>query len=244
MVFLRVAAILFFAPFFGSEAIPARVKIPMALVIAFALASSLGLPTVTRFPSGWTLAIGGELLVGIAIGFVGRILIGAVEAGGQIVGLQMGFGIVNVIDPLSNINISIVGQFYFMIAMLLFFAINGHHRVIEALSRSFAVVPPGQVTYSSLTSDYLITMSSMVFSVAVRIAAPVIVALLLVSVTTGIIARTIPQINFLIVGFAFRILVGMGMLLIGTAFYVGVIDELLQDMGHSFLVVVRTFGPR
>lgn len=242
LILARVTSVLVFAPMFGSDAVPRQVKALLGLVLSLVLAAALGFPVpAVGTAGGWVLALFGEVLLGVAIGFVSGLVFTAVQMGGELIGLQMGFGIVNVIDPAANIEISIIGQFKFILALLVFLAVRGHHMIIEALLRSFEQSPPGAAIVSAATGSFIARISGLVFEVGVRVAAPVIVALLVISAATGIISRSVPQVNFLVVGFAFRIGMGLLVLLFGVAFYVGYLESLFQELPGQLIGLMRTF---
>jgi flagellar biosynthetic protein FliR len=245
LILARVGSVLVFAPFFGSEAVPKQVKAMLGLLLALALASALGFPAPQISTSGgWLLALVGEVALGMAIGFVSGLVFSAVQMGGEMIGLQMGFGIVNVIDPVANIQISIIGQFKFILALLVFLAVRGHHMILQALAHSFQQSPPGAAFLSANTANLIAGLFGLIFETGLRVAAPVIVALLVISAATGIISRSVPQVNFLVVGFAFRIGMGLLVLLFGVSFYVEYIGDAFQDIPGQLIALIRTFqGP-
>jgi flagellar biosynthetic protein FliR len=245
LILARVGSILVFAPVFGSDSVPKQVKILVGLVLSLTLASALGFPApAVDMTGGWILPVAGEVLLGIAIGFVSSLIFAAVQLAGEVIGLQMGFGIVNVIDPNANVEISIIGQMKFILAILVFLAVRGHHLIIMALLRSFEVAPPGGAVLTAGTGELLVQQFGLVFDVGLRVAAPVIAALLVISAATGIISRSVPQVNFLVVGFAFRIGMGLLLLYLGINFYVSYLDGLFQDLPQQLAAVIRTFaGP-
>ena len=245
MILARVSCVLIFAPVLGSDSVPVRLKVPLSLLLSFVVASALGFPVAGRAVQAmWVSSLAGEVLIGVAIGFVSGLAIAGCQLGGGLIGLQMGFGIVNVIDPMSNAQISLLDQFKFILALLILLATNGHHEILKAMANSFGTIAPGEVILQNWTPHYLIDVSELIFIAGVRVAAPVVVALLLVSLATGIISRTVPQINFLVTGFAFRIGLGFLVLLFGVSFFATYVSGLFEDLPGQLSILVRTFaGP-
>lgn len=242
LILARVSSVLVFAPLFGSDSVPRQLKVMLALILSLTLASALGFPPpLLNVSGGWLIALFGEVLLGMAIGFVSGLVFTAVQVGGEMIGLQMGFGIVNVIDPAANVEISIIGQLKFILALLVFLAVRGHHMIIEALMLSFQQSPPGAAVLSAGTGGVITQLFGLIFEVGLRVAAPVILALLVISAATGIISRSVPQVNFLVVGFAFRIGMGLLVLLFGISFYVGYLGDLFQDLPGQLWGLIRTF---
>jgi flagellar biosynthetic protein FliR len=243
MVFCRVASMLLTAPVFGGSQVPGQLKAAFSLVLSAVVFSGLGFPALAPAPGTWVLGIAGELAMGLGIGLLGTLAVAAVQMGGEVIGIQMGFGIVNIMDPTSNLQTSLIGQFKFFVATLVLLAINGHHDILRAIHRSFAFVPPGQIVLRAAMGGFLVDAGTIVFEVAVRVAAPIIVSILVVNFAFGIISRTIPQINFLIDGFAFKIFVGLFILWLGITAYVGVMQSLFEALPRQYMGFIRLFAP-
>ncbi len=244
LVLARVGALLVFAPVFGSQAVPVQVKAGLSLIVAVLLALTLR-PQVVPVPwgLGFALRVGGEVLIGIAVGYVATLLFEAVQLAGELAGVQMGFGIVNVIDPLTSVQVSLVGQFKFMLAVLLFLAVNGHRVIVEAIGQSFQVIPPGRFVFETGIGQHFVGLFGQMLVIAVKLAAPVLVALLLASFAEGIIARTVPQINIFIVGFGIRIAFGIFILMLSVGFFVLVMTRQFEQLPLELDRIFRILGP-
>ncbi len=210
LILFRVGGIMIFAPFFGSGLIPARLKMAFAMVIALALLPAVRPEVPAEVSIGWILETSaGESAVGMVIGYAaGLVFVGAQIAGMQI-GQQMGTGIANVFNPLIEDQISLVGQFYFYFAIFIYLGIGGHHMLFTALVTSFETLPAGWMALSGKTLAMLITLFGHLFAVAFAVSAPIVLTLFLTTVAMGFIARTVPQMNILIVGFPVRLIVGL-----------------------------------
>jgi flagellar biosynthetic protein FliR len=178
---------------------------------------SVGALPLEIIPLGWVAA--NELLVGLVMGASLSFVFAAIQYAGQIVDFQMGFAIVNLVDPTQDVQIPIMGFFHFLIAILIFLAIDGHHWMIRALLDSFDIAPLMTAGFSSLAVAEIARAFGDLFVVAMRIAAPVIAVLMLYNASLGIIAKTVPQINLLIVGFPVRIALGMIVVGLSMSFF-------------------------
>jgi flagellar biosynthetic protein FliR len=220
LVLARISSFLVFAPIFGSRAVPPQVKAGLSLLVAVVLTLSLKpAAPASELALGFLLSLAGEVLLGAAVGYVATLLFDALQLAGEFMGVQMGFGIVNVIDPLTNVQVGVIGQFKFILAVLLFLAVNGHRLMLEAMGESFAIIPAGQVVFNTAIGEHFVGQFGQMLVVAVKLAAPVMVALLLTSLAEGIIARTVPQINLIIVGFGVRIAFGLFVLMLSVSFF-------------------------
>ncbi len=211
LIFIRVSVVLFLFPIFGARMFPSLVKVGLALVISMALYPVIRLD-IGLFPGhapGFVIFIVAEFIVGMLLGLTVRIFLAAVELAGQLIGFQMGFAIMNVIDPQSGTQVSIMGQIGNLTALLIFLAIDGHHALIGALIESFQLVNVGQVTIQKGLFVNFISMSGSLFALAIKIGAPAITALLFTSAAFGLTAKFAPQMNILIAAFPVKIAVGL-----------------------------------
>ncbi|MBW1670336.1 MAG: flagellar type III secretion system protein FliR [Deltaproteobacteria bacterium] len=208
-ILLRVSAMVVTIPIFGNRNVPVRAKAGLSLMIAFLLFPFIKfhLPSLEILPliSGMV----GEVIIGVIIGFAGKLVFAGVQIAGQLIGFQMGFAIVNVFDPITSEQVSIIAQFQYLIAMLIFLAVDGHHVFLYAIAESYRIVFPLDFHFSAELMQAIVEISKDIFIIAVKIGAPIITALLMTSIGFGLIARTVPQINILIVGFPIKIAIGL-----------------------------------
>jgi len=211
-VFVRLLAFFYFDPLLGGRRIPAQLKVGLALVMGYALALVLPAPRFSPDMEfvGLMAGILGEVMVGLAMGYMVRLVFAGIEMAGQIMGFQMGFGIINVLDPVQDVQVSLLGQFYDFLAVMILLSLNAHHVLIRAIVKSFEVVPVmGFSGFSPGFPDFLIRHSAQMLVLALTIAAPGMVALFLTNGALGIMARTFPQMNLFVVGFPITITVGI-----------------------------------
>ncbi len=243
LIFMRVGAMLFASPVFGGSAVPAQLRIFLSLLLSLVLLPIVPFPTqvlpLDVLPLGW-LAVN-ELLVGLVLGVSLLFLFAAVQYAGQIVDFQMGFSIVNLIDPTQDIQIPIMGLFHFLIATLIFLAMDAHHWVIRALVDSFTMIPLARAGFSGLVLGGIVKAFGDLFIIALRIAAPTIAVLMLYNAALGIIAKTVPQINLLIVGFPLRIALGMIAVALSMTFFLPYLNQAFDLMVSNVYSIMRNF---
>jgi flagellar biosynthetic protein FliR len=216
LVFLRTSAIVATMPVFGSGPAPARVKAGLSLVMAILIAPIVEIRTPPLEVVALTLSMAGEVLTGAIIGFAGRLVFAGVQLAGQLAGFQMGFAIVNVFDPITSSQVSIIAQLQYLLAVLVFIAVDGHHVFLYAIAESYRIVSPMDFHFSARLMQAISGLVGEMFVIAIKVGAPAIAVLLMIDVGFGMIARTVPQINILIVGFPVKIaigLIGMGLAL-------------------------------
>lgn len=244
LVFVRVAALLMSIPVFDGQSVPATVKASLILALSLALFPVVG-PQLAPGPdstAALVVGLGGELLLGIAIGLSVRLLFVGVQMAGQVAGYQMGIAISDIMDPASSAQIPILAQFYNILAMLLFLTFNIHHWFFRALAESFRRLPPLSGTYTPAVSAHVLEMAGQMFVVAIQVAAPVIVVLVLSSVAFGLVARTVPQMNVFIVAMPLKVVIGLLFASFSLPFLTGYLGGLFGRMGTTLAVILRAVG--
>jgi flagellar biosynthetic protein FliR len=210
IVFLRVAGIMVFAPLFSSYSIPFQVRAFFALVCSLAVLPALPLDQV---PLGLTLGsipglAAGELIFGLVLGLATFFIFAALQLAGQIISFQLGFSIINVIDPQTQVETSVISFLENFIGLGFFLLINGHHWLFLAISESFRYFPATGLRLDGPLVQEFIHLSSEVLVSGVQIAAPVIAVTIITDMVLGIIGRVAPQIHILVVGMPLKTLVG------------------------------------
>ncbi len=243
LVFVRLSAILMSIPIFGSHNIPFVVKAGMALSAAIVLYPILNLQEISSHLAVVPFIIGicTEILLGLIIGLSVNLMFSGIQLAGQLVGYQMGFAIANVMDPQTGSQASIMAIFLNITAMLLFLVFNGHHWFLQSITDSFDLVPVFHFKVSGPLIQHLIRLGGNMFVIAVKVAAPIMAALLLASVCLGLIARTVPRMNVFLVGMPLKI--GVGLLFCGislpylSSFLGRIFGGLGQDIIHILKLV-------
>ena len=244
LVLLRVGSVLAVAPIFGHRIYLGRAKVGLALMvsfIAFPLVADSGLQVSEGF-FPYALMMVSEVVMGLVLGFAVLLLFIGIQFAGQLAGLQMGFGIVNVIDPQSSEHVSIIGQFLNILAILIVLTVDGHHLILQGLVHSFEVVPLGGVELKEEIIEKIIVLSNEVFVIAIKISTPILIALFLISVAMGILARTVPQMNVFIVGFPVQLAVGMAVLIASLPLFYVLLDKSINLLGRNLYALIDFFA--
>jgi len=241
-VVVRVASILYSAPFFGSNVIKPQIKFILAFLIAMII-----FPAVEKMPYGslplaiMAVLIFKEILVGVCIGILSHFLFVGAQLGGQIVGMQMGYGMVNIMDPQSSIQLSIIASFLNIAMLLLFISLGGHYLLLGAIAESFRFIPLGGADMHPLAYEYIAKLFGFVFLTAVKIMAPVMITLLMFSTVLGLIGKLAPQINLMIVSFPAKIAVGMFVLALSMNYFFIVYEKILLRYFEETANIIRLF---
>lgn len=245
LILFRVSGIMVTAPLFGGRAIPTQVKAALSLVLSMIL-----FPIVDRGPvplpenlAILALAVAIELMVGLAIGFVGVVIFAGFQIAGFIVDQEIGISMANVFDPITASQISVLGQLKFMLGILVFVILEGHLWLLAILAGSFKVIPLVSASVSEdLWKHLLQGLPAEMFEAAIKIAAPALVALIMATVAMAFAARILPEMNIFILGFPLRIVLGFCMTLVAIPVIVIVMGEYVDKAIGHMERVVRTLG--
>lgn len=220
--FLRVLALFTAAPVLSSRAFPIRARIALAFFVAVAAQPSLAaLPVISITGPGALGAVFQQVGVGLAIGFVVRVVFAAVELGGEVIGFQMGLSFASFFEPSLNTQSSAVARFYGQMAMFMFIVMNGHLLVLMAVVKSFEAFPVDQNFLEALKSMKVIDLGVDLFSSGLWIALPLVGMLMFANMALGIVSRVAPQMNIYAIGFPVTLAVG----LVGMAVTLPMLDQ-------------------
>lgn len=236
LVFIRIAGIFIVAPFLSSRNIPVVSKLILAFflsLITFNLYDFSNIPESAN-AINYALAVTKEIFVGWIIGFGAYFVYSLLTLTGQFIDQQIGFSMVNVFDPLSQVQLSITGTFYYYLVLTLLILSNAHHFLIRAVIKSFELIPIGRVTLSPLLNQTVIAFMNEFFVIALQISAPVFFIILMTDSILGILARTAPQMNLFVIGFPIKILLGLLVLLV-TLNVFKTVSTLIDDNTKSLV---------
>jgi len=211
IVLIRIASILFLMPIFSTTALPVQVKAAMCLVMALVLTPVLPVSPeqLPSDPFHMAMLLVAELFVGMTLALVIRLVFGGLQLAAQMVGFQMGFSVASVVDPQTGTQSVIIAQFAYLVGLLLFLAADGHHIILRTLYDSFLILKPGAITMKDTLFKLIMDMGQQMFVLSVKLMAPVMAILLFSQVSLGILAKTVPQINVLIMSFGLNIAIGL-----------------------------------
>lgn len=227
----RILALIAAAPILGNPSIPVRVKLGLAIMITILVAPTVekSLPQIDPATGLGLIVLLQQLLIGVAIGFVMRIVFVAVEMAGELIGLQMGLGFAIFFDPQNSGQIDIIGRFLGVIASLAFLAIDGHLMMLALISQSFATLPVGSDGVTDVTFITLANLGGEIFKSGLQLSLPVLTALLITNLALGILTRAAPQLNIFSVGFPLTLSIGLLVLALSMPFYLPILERLVYD---------------
>jgi flagellar biosynthesis protein FliR len=244
-ILARLGGLVVFAPFFSSFAVPPTIRIGLTLALGLALFPALAprLPAVPEDPVMLILLLGGELIIGMVLGVVGQIFFAVLQVAGQLISFQMGFAIINIIDPQTQTQFSVIGVLQNLVGMVVFISVDAHHWYIEVICHSYKIALPLDAGRWDALLGELMRLSSQIFVVGFKLAAPLALVLLIVDLLLGLIGRAAPQIQILLLGLPLKNLVGLLLLLGGfnvfLPFMIRYINQLHTDLFRVAEILTR-----
>jgi flagellar biosynthetic protein FliR len=233
---VRIGMVMVFAPFFSSLSIPARLKAGLTVALT-ALLYPVYAPRVFDFDGlDWCRVVAGEVMVGLILGLTLSFVFEGAELAGQILGFQLGYSLVNVIDPQTQVDTPVLSVFHQAVVLLLFLQLGVHHWLLRGLAKSFEYLPPGVASPTPAVTKGLLHAAGAMLVIAVQIAAPALVATLLADIVLGLVGKASPQLPVLFVGLSVKALVGFLVLAAALRYWPALMERYflraLQTMEH------------
>ena len=209
VVLARIAGILAVMPVIGSRSVPPMVKVGLVSALGMALLPVVRVPDLPEDPLRLATGLGAELLVGLVIGMALRLLFAGIELAGDMMSTQMGLGMAQILDPSTSHPAPLISHLYTLLASLIFLSLNAHFLLIQALATSFDLVAPFGASLSENLMEDVIRLSQGMFLIALKLAAPVMVTMLLVNLGMAVIGRSVSQMNVFLLSQPLTITAGL-----------------------------------
>ncbi|MCB1754146.1 MAG: flagellar biosynthetic protein FliR [Gammaproteobacteria bacterium] len=237
--FIRVAALFGIMPVLGSKQIPATVRLMLAALVTIAVMPLIrDVPVIDPLSAAGFLVIFNQVLIGVLMGFMILLVFNAIVLAAESIAITMGLGFALMSDPQNGVQIPVVGQFYQIMATLVFLALNGHHAILQLMADSFDYLPLA----TPLSTDllwHLLVWSKVLFAGALKIALPAIIAMLTVNLVMGVMTRASPQLNVFSVGFPVTMTVGFLVITASMPTFLPNFEQLLLDTFNVMTTIIR-----
>ena len=232
----RILALLYAAPPFNNVGLSTNVRLILGLAIALAIVPALPHIPVTDPVSGVGLLIlAQQMLLGYAMGFVMRLVFSAIDMSGTIIGNLMGLGFATAYDPDGASQTPVISEFFGMLALLVFLAIDGHLMVIATLVKSFSAFPVGISKVAGGSWANVANAGGLIFASGILLALPVTVALLITNIALGILSRVAPQLNLMAIGFPITIVLGFATIVVSLSYLAAPLQQIFEFGLNSML---------
>jgi flagellar biosynthesis protein FliR len=206
---LRVSGLMLFAPFFSNAVIPPRIKVILVIAMTTVLYPVFSPRLQTLDLSKWPMIVCSETVLGLAIGVTTFAVFEGVQIAGQMLSIQMGYSLVNILDPNTQVESTVVAFFHQSMAMLIFLSLDVHHWILRALAHSFDYLPPGTMTLNPRFAQTVLHEGAIILELGIQIAAPVLAATLIMDLVLGLLGKASPQMPLMLLGPAVKSMLGV-----------------------------------
>ena len=243
LVFLRVGVMLSLIPVFSAQQVPLLVRFAFGLLLTFVVGRTV--PTIAPLDGigALTAAIFSQALIGAVFGFIAFLVFTGVQFAGEVIDIQIGFAAVNVINPQTQQNVTILGELELALATLLYLVADAHHQLLAGISGSFALVPLPFATFQPSLAADLVGFFSHALLLVFQIAAPIAVALFVTNVALALMTRVAPQINIFAVGFPLQIGLGLIVLIVTMPLLGAVLPGAFDETPRELDAALRRMVP-
>lgn len=243
MVIVRISGFIVTAPFFSMSQVPVRVKTGLAVFLGVLAGSMVEyVPLEYAGVIGFGVLIIKEFLMGVILGFASSICMYILNFAGQLIDMEIGFSMVNMFDPVSNIQTTITGNLYMYFVILMLMVTNMHYYLLRAIMDSFRIVPMGQVHIPVNIYEAFLKFMADYFIIGFRIILPVFAATLLVNVVLGVLAKAAPQMNMFIIGMQLKVIVGLIILFMIVDMIPEVSDFIFTEMRGMTTAILKVLS--
>ncbi len=241
LIFARIAGMVFTAPIFGSRNYPAQVKIGLIFFMSLILFPLVGSDIIYDVSSSYQIIffLINEILIGVFMGLILTVYMGFIYFAGDLIDRDLGFAMVNVVNPLDESQIAITSNLFYIFAMLIFLQLDFHHEIITALVVSFEKIKLGTIFFSVPSFDILLDIIAESFVLGFQIAAPFVITVLIANIILGLLAKAMPGMNVFILGMPFKIFFGFLLFIILMPYLYEIFSDILGD---GFKYIVRFFN--
>jgi len=240
---LRVVGLAAVAPGLNFQQAPMRVRVALSLALAAAVAPVAGVPPAgIDEPLVFIALCVAELAFGLALGFVAAAVLEGLRFGGEVLDLQIGLRAGQLFDPTTGSHSGILSTGYYMLALVFFVTLDGHHWLLRALVEGFAIAPVGAMSLQAGIGTLASDLGTSVLVLGLRVAGPVMVALLLADLAFGLVARAVPQINVFLVGIPAKIAVAFVVAAVGVPMLLMNLERITRLIATYLDATLRVFG--
>jgi flagellar biosynthesis protein FliR len=240
-ILLRLSLCLFMIPIFSSAHVPAMIKgftsLGLSVMLYFIVRESVAPLPTDPYPLVW-VAIG-EIMLGVLLSLAVLLLFSAFQLAGELISFQMGFGFAMAADPQNGASVMVLSRWFQITATLMLFSLNGHHMILKAIVESFRTIPMGAFTASDAAFTKLMFLASQLFVIGLKVAAPIMLAMLLTQVGMGLMAKFSPQVNLLATTAPLTIMMGFALLGLGATIWGAAMESYLVKLGPVLMNVAK-----
>lgn len=239
--FVRISTFVVVMPVLSGAVVPGQVRALIAIALTFLLAPLVpGSVNVEFMSLNGLILVVQEAVIGVAMAFIVQLVFDAIALGGQVISMSMGLGFAVFLDRARGVNVPVLGQFFLMLAVLVFLALDGHLMLIHTLADSFQLLPIGSGGLTIAAISGLLAWTSQLFIIAMKIALPAVTGLLVVNLAFGVTSRAAPTLNLFAVGFPAAMLFGFVVIFLSMG---SLVENMIGSTNEALAAMRSLFSP-
>lgn len=238
----RIGGLLAALPVLSGRAVPMKVKVVLILALGVLLAPLVRIPAVPYDPLALSAGLVSEMAIGLTIGLAVRMFFSALEVAGEMIGTQMGFGVVQLFDPATSHHTPIIGQYFTLLASLVFLSLNGHMLLVATILSSYESIPAFGASLPGSMGDDILRLSQHMFIVGLKLAAPVLVVIFLINILLALLGRAVAQINVFVLSFPVTIAGGLAVMGLSVPFVVELLAREIEQLQFTIQELMKALG--
>lgn len=244
LIFIRVTTVMVIMPVFSAKEIPQLVRVGLGIIITMVLYKLV--PAIHPLADLGELvsAVVSQVVVGMLFGFISTLVFMGIQLAGAIIDIQIGFAVANVINPLTQQNVTVIGELELTLASLIYLITNSHHLLFQGIGGSFSILPLPYIALDPSVAGNILIFFSQATLIVFKIAAPAALALFIANVALGFMAKVAPQMNVFVVGFPLQIAIGLLMIGVSVPLLGYMVPELYAEVPRQLDTLFRGMVPR
>ncbi len=245
LVVTRVSSFFVTLPFMSYRGVPNLLKVFFALVVSYLIFLSSGFSygvTATYTTFRTFLFIGGEVLMGLTMGLIVLLFFTAFRMAGQFMDVKIGLSMATIFDPQFGNPVTLLGQFYYLFAIIIYLTVNGHHYLFLALADSFQIVPLGGPSLTGLTVHMIVESFVYIWAISFQIAAPIVATVIITDFSLGLISKTVPQLHVFLVGLPLKVFLGLLAIYLTLPYLTLVMEEVFSRLYTTLLKIMESMA--
>lgn len=227
LITIRMFCFFLIVPVFFPNGTPSAVKVGLTLVMAYILIPGIDYSSINIIANNMPFIINcfNEAVAGFTLGFITNLCFISVRVAGNLIDFNVGFSMMTMFDPTSGSNTTLMEHLLYWFSVVVFFTVDGHHMLIKTLMDSFKVIKVGQFFLGQSSINIIIKAFIEYFAIGLKIAIPIVLIIFITDLTMGLVSRTVPQLNIMILGMPIKILVGLGAFCFALPIFLRIIEN-------------------
>lgn len=243
LIVARIASFFVTLPITSARGVPNVIKVFFALVVSYLIFLSRDFSKLAVDSSSSLrlfLLVGGEVFTGLVLGFVVLLFFAVFRMAGELADIKIGLSMAGIFDPQFGSSVTLLSQFYYLLAIIVYFALNGHHHLFLAISHSFALVPLGESVFSDVTVRLLFESFYYIWVMAFQIAAPVVAAILITDISLGLISKTVPQLEVFMIGLPLKFFLGLFVIYLTLPYFSLLMEDIFSRLYVDLINIMES----